>query len=218
MNILAIDTSAEHLSISIVQNHQLLANYYSLCKKKNSQILFSVLDELIINVNMDLSQIDLYVVNKGPGSYTGVRIGMGVIKTLAQVHQKPIVAVNSLELLASLTLPTKVPFYALLNCTRREFFYAQFQYKNDTLIQLNEIQMELLNNFPLILQTVPLILQRFSSVSAIPVKYFETLNHLPKKTSVPDAYQLIQLGQKRWQERGEDVFEEVHPLYVKKDL
>ena len=218
MNILAIDASAEHLGISITQGEILLGNYYSLCKKKNATLLFHVLAELIPDVNLKLPEIDLYVVNQGPGSYTGVRIGMGVIKTFAQVHQKPIVALNSLELLASLTHDPGVPFYAILNCTRRELFYAPFQFEEQRLVQLAEIKMGMIAHFPEVLQQSPVVLQRFASVAHVEIECFQNMQCLRKRMPVPDAFQLAQLGKQKWKEKGTDLLDEIHPLYIKKDV
>ena len=119
---LSVDTSFEHLGVCLTSNGVCLANYYSLCNRKNSSIIFGVIDELLKNAEIKLADIDAYVVNRGPGSYTGVRIAMGVVKTFAQVHQKPVVPVDSLELLAGQISSLKEDFPVLLNCTRSEVF------------------------------------------------------------------------------------------------
>ena len=124
---LSVDTSFEHLGVCLTSNGMCLANYYSLCNRKNSSIIFGVIDELLKNSEIKLADIDAYVVNRGPGSYTGVRIAMGVIKTFAQVHQKPIVPVDSLELLAGQISSLKEDFPVLLNCTRRDVLNSSDQ-------------------------------------------------------------------------------------------
>ena len=78
------------------------------------------------STEIKLVDIDAYVVNRGPGSYTGVRIAMGVVKTFAYVHQKPVVPVDSLELLAGQISSLKEDFSVLLNCTRSEVFNARY--------------------------------------------------------------------------------------------
>ena len=124
---LSVDTSFEHLGLCLTRNGVPLANYYSLCNRRNSKIIFEVIDDLLKNADIKLAEVDAYVVNRGPGSYTGVRIGMAVVKTFAQVHKKPVVAVNSLELLAGQIRYLKNEFPVLLNCTRLEVFHATFR-------------------------------------------------------------------------------------------
>ena len=147
---LSVDTSFEHLGVCLTKNGVCLANYYSLCNRKNSSIIFGVIDELLKNAEIKLSDIDAYVVNRGPGSYTGVRIAMGVVKTFAQVHQKLVVPVDSLELLAGQISSLKEDFSVLLNCTRSEVFHARYIITNgkpqsQTPIQLTSIEKFLEN-------------------------------------------------------------------------
>ncbi len=147
---LSVDTSFEHLGVCLTYNGVCLANYYSLCNRKNSSIIFGVIDELLRNAEIKLSDIDAYLVNRGPGSYTGVRIAMGVVKTFAQVHHKLVVPVDSLELLAGQISSSKEDFSVLLNCTRSEVFHARYSIidgipKAQTPIQLTSLEKFLEN-------------------------------------------------------------------------
>ena len=94
---LALDTSFEHLSICITKNEYPLVNFFSSSYRKNSEIIFNIIENLLKNAGIKLDNIDIYVINCGPGSYTGVRIGMAVVKTFAQVFSKPVIPVNSLK-------------------------------------------------------------------------------------------------------------------------
>ena len=85
---------------------------------------------------------------------------MVVAKTFGQVHQTPVVAVNSLELLASMVEPQPNPFYALLNCTRGEIFYSQFQQEEGGLKQIDEIQLTTLENLWETIKNQQVVLQR----------------------------------------------------------
>ncbi|MGK5092559.1 tRNA (adenosine(37)-N6)-threonylcarbamoyltransferase complex dimerization subunit type 1 TsaB [Deltaproteobacteria bacterium TL4] len=218
MNILAIDTAFDALAISLVQKNKPVAYYYSLCRKRTSKIVFQVLEDLLTNAQMAPAEIDLYVVNQGPGSYTGVRIGMSLIKTLAQVHAKPLVAVSSLQLLAAQTIPVPERFYVLLNCSRSEVFYAPFQYQNQQLTQLASIQWCLLDQ---LLEQIPhdyLVLKSIPEKTKGPL--WETLKGLPMKddNTNPNPYQLLLLGKEAYQKNTLTTFDHIHPLYVKKDI
>ena len=85
---LAVDTAFEQLSMALIENNTTLARYHSADRRRNASILFQKLDELMVHAGIKPNAIDNFVINQGPGSYTGVRIGMSLINTLAQVFQK----------------------------------------------------------------------------------------------------------------------------------
>lgn len=218
MNILAVDTAFEYLGICLIKENQPLANYYALCKRRNAKIMFNVLDGLLLNANMKLDEIDLYVVTQGPGSYTGIRIGMSMIKGFAQIYQKPVIGVNSLHLLASMVTPVDHPFQVLLNCTRSEVFYASFQYIDEyTIQQLTPIHLTTLEKLFEEIEGQPVMLKRTPSMVMSQSTLFEQLKKLPLRYPFPDAYQLQQLGKRYYLQSNGDDLPIVHPLYIKKD-
>ena len=123
---LSVDTSFEHLGLCLTRNGVPLANYYSLCHRRNATIIFEVIDDLLKSAELSLAEVDAYVVNCGPGSYTGVRIGMSVAKTFAQVHDKPVIPVNSLELLAGQIRHRKMIFLYCLTVPVEKSFTQFF--------------------------------------------------------------------------------------------
>lgn len=226
MNTLALNTAFTHVGLSLTKEDRLVANYFSVCKKRSERLIFQAMDELLENAQMEISQIDYYTVIQGPGSYTGLRIGMAVAKTLAQVHQKPVIGVNSLEYLASMVLPREAPFYVLLNCTRSEVFFAQFQFDTESsgdspslaspVKQLTDIHLTTLDKIwdtvekesVMLMQTVPnpkLTSPRFQELSVLSLRY-----------PIADAYPLLELG-KNYYNQYQDHYPIVNPIYLKKD-
>ncbi|SET77247.1 tRNA threonylcarbamoyladenosine biosynthesis protein TsaB [Oceanobacillus limi] len=100
MYILAIDTSNQVLGVAIMKNDELVGEVITNVAKNHSVRLMPAIDRLMNEVNMTPDQIEKIVVAKGPGSYTGVRIGLTTAKTLAWTLNIPIVGVSSLEVLA----------------------------------------------------------------------------------------------------------------------
>ena len=215
---LSVDTSFEHLGVCLTRNGVCLANYYSLCNRKNSSIIFVVIDELLKIAEIKLSDIDAYVVNRGPGSYTGVRIAMGVVKTFAQVHQKPVVPVDSLELLAGQIRNLKDDFPVLLNCSRREVFHSVFRIIDDHPVAQSPIQLTSLEKFINNSCGVPVVLYRVSPERRKPEPLFEKLVLLPLDYPVPDALLLDRLGAKKMALPDFDPYSPVNPLYIKRDV
>lgn len=97
---LGIDTSHTPLSVAIVKDEQVLAEYKSSMKTTHSIGTMPAIEELMEKANIKPNEIEAIAVAKGPGSYTGVRIGVTIGKTLAWTLNVPIYAVSSLHVLA----------------------------------------------------------------------------------------------------------------------
>ncbi|WP_163538258.1 tRNA (adenosine(37)-N6)-threonylcarbamoyltransferase complex dimerization subunit type 1 TsaB [Gracilibacillus sp. YIM 98692] len=100
MNILAIDTSNQVMGVAVWKDGELKAEYTANMKRNHSVGLMPSIDHIMRETNIMPSELDRIAVAKGPGSYTGVRIGLATAKTMAWTLQIPIVSVSSLELLA----------------------------------------------------------------------------------------------------------------------
>lgn len=100
MYILAIDTSNQALGVSIMKENEVIGEIVTNITKNHSVRLMPAIDYVMKEVNLLPEQLDKIVVAKGPGSYTGVRIGLTTAKTLAWSLGIPVVGVSSLEGLA----------------------------------------------------------------------------------------------------------------------
>lgn len=100
MKVLAIDSSGLVASVAIVTEDELLAEYTINYRKTHSQTLLPMLDEIIKITNIDLKDIDAIAISKGPGSFTGLRIGSATAKGLAMVLDIPIIPVATVDGLA----------------------------------------------------------------------------------------------------------------------
>ncbi len=100
MKILAIDSSGMVATVAIADDGQLIAEYTINYKKTHSQTLVPMLDEIRRMTDLDLGSLDAIAVARGPGSFTGLRIGSATAKGLGLALDKPVVAVSTLEGLA----------------------------------------------------------------------------------------------------------------------
>ncbi len=100
MKILAIDSSGLVATVAVVEDDHVVAEYTIHHKKTHSQTLVPMLDEVKQMVELELDTIDAIAVAKGPGSFTGLRIGAATAKGLALGLHKPIIEVPTLEGLA----------------------------------------------------------------------------------------------------------------------
>ena len=215
---LSVDTSFEHLAVCLTRNGVCLANYYSLCNRKNSSIIFGVIDQLLKNAEINLSDIDMYLVNRGPGSYTGVRIAMGVVKTFAQVHQKLVVPVDSLELLAGQISSLKEDFSVLLNCTRSEVFHARYIIINGKPQSQTPIQLTSLEKFLENYRDKAVVLHRVRVGRPKFEPLFEKLKLLPLDYPIADALLLDRIGEYKLKSNEIKYNAQLNPLYIKRDV
>ena len=101
MYILAVDSSSEILSVCINKDNMCLGEYTIKNLKTHSPKILPMIDELLKNCDLTINDIDLFACSIGPGSFTGLRIGLSVLKSMAQALNKPIIGVETLLSLAN---------------------------------------------------------------------------------------------------------------------
>lgn len=101
MTILAIETANKTLSVALVQQHQVVYEKTMTQTLQHSIFLAPSVEEVMKQANMDVTQLKAIAISNGPGSYTGLRIGVTFAKTLAYTLNIPIIPVSSLKVLAN---------------------------------------------------------------------------------------------------------------------
>ena len=117
MKILSIDTSSKICSVSVLENEDVIIEKHILDEKTHSQKLMPLIDEVMKQLKLSVWDFDLYACGIGPGSFTGVRIGVSTIKAFADVSSIPVIGINSLESLAYNALNTNYKKNANLICS-----------------------------------------------------------------------------------------------------
>ena len=100
MKILAIEASGQVCGTAVLEDDTLVADYNILYKKTHSQSLVPMMDEVKRMIDLDLETVDAIAVTKGPGSFTGIRIGAATAKGLALALNRPIIPVPTVESIA----------------------------------------------------------------------------------------------------------------------
>ena len=100
MKILAVDTSSKICAVAILEDSNAIDEIKLDNGKTHSENLMPILKEVLEKNNITLDKIDLIAVSVGPGSFTGIRIGIASIKSIAEVYKLPVASVTSLETLA----------------------------------------------------------------------------------------------------------------------
>lgn len=100
MKILALDSTANTSTVAVLENDKLLSIYSANIKNTHSETLLPMVKSVLETLKLTASDIDVFAVSEGPGSFTGVRIGVATIKGLAFGRDKKCVGVSTIEALA----------------------------------------------------------------------------------------------------------------------
>lgn len=100
MIILAISTSSSNASVSLLEDDKLIKELNISDQRTHSEKLMPLIEELFKTTNLQLSQVNLIACDIGPGSFTGIRIGVASVKAMAEAKEISVVGVSSLEALA----------------------------------------------------------------------------------------------------------------------
>ena len=138
MLILGIDTSTKICTCSIFDSENGVIAETSLSVKKNhSNIVMPIIDNLFKVSDLTINDIDKIAVAIGPGSFTGVRIALGIAKGLAMALNKPLIAVNELDILEAIASGNKNEIIPLIDARKERVYYKyQNKYVDDYLINL----------------------------------------------------------------------------------
>ena len=138
MLILGIDTSTKICTCSIFDSENGVIAETSLSVKKNhSNIVMPIIDNLFKILDLTINDIDKIAVAIGPGSFTGVRIALGIAKGLAMALNKPLIAVNELDILEAIANGNENEIIPLIDARKERVYYKyQNTYIDDYLINL----------------------------------------------------------------------------------
>ena len=135
MKTLAIDTSSKRCSVCLLEDNNVLIDLYNDDEKTHSVKLMPMIDKALKTTNLTLDNIDLLSCSVGPGSFTGVRIGIATVKSFADVKNTPIVGISSLEILAfnvkDLALSPSTLICSLIDAKHDNVYCGLYYFKDD---------------------------------------------------------------------------------------
>ena len=150
MRILGIDTSSPKGSIAITLNDAIISEKAISGHASYSKNLFLLVDSILQFANLNISQIDAFAVSIGPGSFTGLRVGLSSVLGFSLAQKKPIVPIETLLAMAHTILYTEHVICPVIDARKGELYTSFFQFdENRQIIRLGEdraIKPELLAN------------------------------------------------------------------------
>lgn len=148
---LFIDTCTKYLILALYKNNEIIEYFQMEADNNLSVLLLPKIDELLKKSNLEIKDVDKIYVSNGPGSFTGIRIGVTTAKTIAYGLNKEINTVSELEVLAS--VDTNKKYIVPLIGARRNFVYTGI-YKNNLelvlenkYVNFDEFYNNILNNY-----------------------------------------------------------------------
>ena len=134
MRILAIDTASSTGSVAVVDGETLLAEVTVARRDTHSRRLMDMINGALDMAGITMERLDGFAFTKGPGSFTGLRIGLSVIKALALVAAKPMVGVSSLEVLAFQAPDVSRLICPMMDARNNELYCARYRPVNGGLV------------------------------------------------------------------------------------
>jgi tRNA threonylcarbamoyladenosine biosynthesis protein TsaB len=132
--ILNIDTALEKASVCLALKGEPLAFAENENQKGHSAWLHTTIQQILAENNCSVQQLDAIAVSHGPGSYTGIRIGLSAAKGLCYALNKPLIAVSSLELIAAANTETQAAIICpVIDARRMEIYFAAYNKQTELL-------------------------------------------------------------------------------------
>ena len=147
MNILAFDTSTEKFSISILKNNKVVLNLTKILNKTYSKFLIPILKKSLEKSKLDIKEINYILISLGPGSFTGVRIGIAAAKGLGIPHKINISGFNNMDILVN-SIDNNIKEKRIVTIIKSKKSDYYFQVFNSKKKPIKKISFFSINNLP----------------------------------------------------------------------
>lgn len=145
MKILSIETSGKICAVALTEDNNLIKEEIIEDENTHSVKLMPLVDKLLKQTNTNINDIDLFACDIGPGSFTGIRIGVSTIKAFIDVTNKKAVGVSSLEILAQNVKEDGI-ICSLIDAKNENVYYGIFEKNQNECKQIEELKFDNINN------------------------------------------------------------------------
>ncbi len=141
MKILALDTSSVTATVSVLDDDKIIGDYNLNHKKTHSKRLMPMIEELLSSCDLTPKEIDVFAVSLGPGSFTGLRIGIATVTSMAQALDKKVVGVPTLEALAFNLFNSQGLVCPIIDAQKDSVYTAAYKWVDGKMIEVIEKQV-----------------------------------------------------------------------------
>jgi tRNA threonylcarbamoyladenosine biosynthesis protein TsaB len=218
MKILAVDTSTTTCSVAIVDKTSLLSEFTLDREETHSKHLMDMIKAVLRMSGLFFSDLDGFAVTRGPGSFTGLRIGISTIKGLAVASEKPVVGVSSLEALALQVSYSPDLLCPILDARKGEVYFSRYRFLDGYLkkqtnerVALPDKAVDELNESCLFVGDGALLYKEM-----ILSKMGEFASFAPMNQHMIRASTMGYLSMAKFENNDTDDFENILPYYIRK--
>lgn len=220
MIILSVDSSSSTATCALVKEDKILGEINLNDKKEHSVILMDLIDSLLTRCNLTLDDVDGFAISEGPGSFTGLRIGMATIKGLAFGSNKPCLAISTLDTLAYNVINFNGIICPIMDALRGNVYTNLYKNNNGKLEAISEANCLSIEELVSVLKekNEPVI---FLGDGVVKHKDYllENLNNLsfaPLNSNYPKASSLGELALQLFNSNVTQDLNKIAPVYLRK--
>ena len=217
MKLLAVDTSTSSCSVALFDGERLLAETIYAAGKTHSQHLLSMIHRILDRCDCNPSDINGIGVTRGPGTFTGLRIGISTVKGFCTATQASVIGVSSLSALAFPFCQLERPVVAMIDARRNEVYWAQYQGGNDGFKTISPVSLsapetaaDLLPKGALLVGSGALLYRSVFETRSPGVRFADATQHVIRGASVG------MLALKRFRRQDVDSIDTLAPEYIRK--
>ncbi len=215
MKTLSITTSSNICSVAILEDEKLIKQITINDGHTHSEKLMPIIQQIFLKTNLNLNNINLLVCDNGPGSFTGIRIGIATIKAFSDSLNIPCIGVSALEALCYNVTTNNSIICSLIDAKNSNVYFGLFKLENGKYTSIQNLSAITLDNAIQILQkykndTITFVGDGSNSYKDILKKYFENSN------IITDSINSYYVGLCGYNKFLNNFNEELLPLYLKK--
>lgn len=218
MKLLALDTSSMTATVALLDEDKVIGEYTLNHRKSHSEKLMPMIEEIVRSCELTPKDIDVFAVSLGPGSFTGLRIGIATIRAMAQALDKPVVGVPTLEALAFNLFQSTGFVCPIIDAQRDLVYTGVFQWVKGQMVEVVPQQVlhidELMDRLQKETEAVyfvgdaidkfaPILKERLGAQFQVP----------PKKFLIPSAASVGEIAKIKFEK---DLVGDIAPIYMRK--
>lgn len=212
MKILAMDTSSVNATVAVGDENRILGEFTIAGDRAHSQIIMPMLEELLSRCKLSVGDIDVFAVALGPGSFTGLRIGIAAMKTFASSLGKKIIGISSLDEVAQNFTLTDKFVCPIFDARRNDVYNAVYKYgeklTSDRICHIDTVLSEMENKEVIFCGDA---VNKYKEKISCNPKWYIAPMHL----SMQGASALISAALKRYEKNDFDEINVLSPIYIR---
>lgn len=218
MKILALDTSSVTATVAVLDDDKIIGDYNLNHKKTHSRRLMPMIEELLKSCDLSPKDIDVFAVSLGPGSFTGLRIGIATTTSMAQALGKKVVGVPTLEALAFNLFNSRGLVCPIIDAQKDLVYTAVYKWVDGNMVEVVKQQVlninELIEKLKMKNEEVFFLgdaLEKFNEL--LKEELGEKFNLPPKRFLIPSAAAVGELAKIKIEK---NISLEISPIYMRK--